>query len=106
MVFAGSTGVPDSRNSTVCETRKLANYKAGDCGIRVWMGAALAKLFVNTAVVECDSPGTLQTVLAAGLQIYVVRRLSDRCVVIDHDCLDEVQRLLRKSGRTPKITQE
>ena len=63
-------------------------------------------LFANLVVLETDEPATLEEVLASGLRSYVVRPLSDRAVVIDHESLDEVQRLLRKSGRTPKITEE
>lgn|GEM_PF-4989207 len=64
------------------------------------------RLFANLAVLECDTPATLAAVLAGGLQPYVVRQLSDRVVVLDHENLEAIQKLLKKSGRTPKITEE
>ena len=66
----------------------------------------MARLFAHLTVLDCDEPQTMEEVLAAGLRIYVVRRLSDRAVVLDHESLEAVQRLLKKSGRTPKITEE
>ncbi len=66
----------------------------------------MPRLFANLAVLECDDPASLEAVLASGLQPYVVRQLSDRVVVIDHESLEAVQKLLKKSGRMPKVTEE
>ena len=63
-------------------------------------------LFTNTALVECVEPSALEEILGAGLARYVVRRLSDTVVVVDHERLEEILKLLRRQGQTPKVTQE
>jgi len=63
-------------------------------------------LFANVALIECADQTALEEVLAAGLDRFVVQRLSETAVVIDHERLDEVIRLLRRQGHTPKVTQE
>ena len=70
------------------------------------MRGRIPDLFANVALIECADQTALEEVLAAGLDRFVVQRLSETAVVIDHERLDEVIRLLRRQGHTPKVTQE
>ncbi len=63
-------------------------------------------LFANVALIECADRAVLDEALEAGLARFVVQRLSDRAVAVDHERLDEVLKLLRRQGQTPKVTQE
>jgi len=66
----------------------------------------LPDLFANVALIECADQTALEETLAAGLDRFVVRRLSETAVVVDHKRLDDVIKLLRRQGHTPKVTQE
>ncbi len=63
-------------------------------------------LFTNVAIVECADRAALDEALGAGLDRYVVRRLSETTVVVDHERLEAVLKLLRRQGQTPKVTRE
>ena len=63
-------------------------------------------LFVGVTLIECADKAALEELLGAGLARYVVRRLSDTTVVVDHECSDDVLTLLRRQVQTPKITRE
>ncbi len=63
-------------------------------------------LFANVALIECADRIALDEALGAGLSRYVVWRLSETAVVIDHERLEDVLKLLRRQGQTPKVTQE
>jgi len=66
----------------------------------------LTSLFANVAAIECADKQVLEDALAAGLTPYVVWRISDTAVVVDHERIDEILKLLRRQGATPKVTQE
>jgi hypothetical protein len=63
-------------------------------------------LYTHVAVVECADSAGLDELLAAGLQRYVVRRLGETAVVVDHQRLAEVHRLFKRLGQTPRVTAE
>jgi hypothetical protein len=63
-------------------------------------------LYASVAVVECADAIALESALQGGLEPFVVWRVSDHAVVVDHERLDEVLRLLRRQGQTPKVTVE
>lgn len=65
-----------------------------------------ARLFEHAAVVECADRATLDELLATVLATYVVRRLSETVVVVDHAHLDALIAALGKGGYTPKISAE
>ena len=63
-------------------------------------------MYTHVAVVECAEAANLQELLAAGLSRYVVRPLGDTAVIVDHQRLADVQRLLKRLGQTPRVTAE
>jgi len=63
-------------------------------------------LLASVAIVECADATALDTSLRGGLEPFVVWRISDRTVVVDHERIDDVLKLLRRQGQTPKITIE
>jgi hypothetical protein len=63
-------------------------------------------LYSNVAVVECVDALALEAALQGGLESFVVWRVSDRAVVVDHERIDDVLKLLRRQGQTPKVTLE
>jgi len=63
-------------------------------------------LYTNVALVECADADGLETLLAAGLSRYVVRRLGETTVAVDHQRLAEVHRLFKRLGQTPRVTAE
>jgi ribosomal protein L13E len=63
-------------------------------------------LYSHVAVVECADAAGLEELLAAGLSRYVVRRLGDTAIVVDHQRLTEVHRLFKRLGQTPRVTTE
>jgi hypothetical protein len=65
----------------------------------------MPQLYSNLSIIECADSSTLDQIIAGGLGRFVVRRLSPSAVVVDHQRLDEIERLLRRLGCTPKITQ-
>jgi len=63
-------------------------------------------LYANVAVVECADQAGLEQLLAAGLRRFVVRQLSDTTVVVDHQRLADMHKLLKRLGETPRVTAE
>jgi len=63
-------------------------------------------LLASVAIVECADAAALDTALRGGLDPFVVWHISDRAVVVDHERIDDVLKLLRRQGQTPKITLE
>ena len=63
-------------------------------------------LYNHVALVECADAGVLEELLAAGLSRYVVRRLSDTALVVDHERLAEIHRMFKRLGQTPRVTAE
>ncbi len=66
----------------------------------------MSVLLANVAMIECVDAVALEAALHGGLEPFVVWRISDRAVVVDHERLDEVLKLLRRQGQTPKVTLE
>jgi hypothetical protein len=58
------------------------------------------------AILEVAESTLLDELLASGLQSFVVRQLSPTAVVVDHERLGDVRKLLKKLGQTPRITPE
>jgi hypothetical protein len=63
-------------------------------------------LFKNVAILEVAESALLDELLASGLQSFVVRQLSPTSVVVDHERLGDVRKLLKKLGQTPRVTPE
>lgn len=62
-------------------------------------GASWARLYYNLSLVECESKEGLEELLATtALGEHVVRRLSDRCVVVDGRRKAQLQRALGRRG--------
>jgi hypothetical protein len=66
----------------------------------------MPQLFSHVSIIECVDSDTLDHLLAGGLERFVVRRLSPSAVAVDHERLGDLEKLLRRQGRTPKITLE
>ena len=66
----------------------------------------MSVLYSNVAIVDCVDALALETLLESGIEHFVVWRISDRAVVVDHEQLDEILKLLRRLGQTPRITLE
>lgn len=69
-------------------------------------GGLVSVLYSNVAIVECADALALETLLKSGIEPFVVWRISDHAVVVDHDQVDELLKLLRRQGQTPRITLE
>jgi hypothetical protein len=63
-------------------------------------------LFKHVAIVECADAAGLEELLASGLARFVVRHLGASAVVVDHERLDDVHKLLKRLGQTPRVTTE
>jgi hypothetical protein len=63
-------------------------------------------LSTHIAILECADAAGLEDLLAAGLSRFMVRRLSETTIVVDHQRLAEVHRLLRRLGQTPRVLPE
>ncbi len=72
-------------------------------GIEQFQGA---RLFRNLSLIECADAATLAEVLAGPAGRHVVRRLSDRVVVVDHTQVEQILKALRKAGYTPRVSGE
>jgi hypothetical protein len=59
-------------------------------------------LFSGAAVVEAADAEKLEELLASGLRDYTVRRLGPTAVQVDHARLDDVRKLLKRLGQTPR----
>lgn len=66
----------------------------------------MPSLFSGAAVVEAADAEKLDDLLASGLKDYVVRRLGPTAVQIDHLRLDDVRKLLKRLGQTPRFVTE
>ncbi len=66
--------------------------------------APVAQLYRNIAIIECADAATLAEVTAGPLGRWVVRRLSDTVVVVDHAQVEQILNVLQKGGYTPKVT--
>lgn len=65
-----------------------------------------ARLYRNLSLIECADAATLTEVLAGPTGQYVVRRLSDTVVVVDHSQVEPILKALRKAGYTPRVSSE
>jgi hypothetical protein len=63
-------------------------------------------LSTHVAIVECASAAQLEEILSAGLNRFTVRTLGEAAVVVDHERLAEVHKLLRHVGQTPRVVPE
>lgn len=63
-------------------------------------------LYTRIAIVECAATSQLDRLVAAGLSRYVVRRLGETAVAVDHRRLAEVHRLFKRLGQTPRVITE
>ena len=66
--------------------------------------AETARLYRNTALIEFADPAIAAEVAAGPLARYIVRRLSETAVVIDHAHVDLVVKTLQRGGYTPRVT--
>jgi hypothetical protein len=66
----------------------------------------LPDLFVNVALVECADAAVAEELLRGALGRFLVNRISDRVVAVDHERLDDVLKALRRQGQTPTVTRE
>ena len=63
----------------------------------------MATIFSNVAMIECAEAEHLERLIAAGLERFVVRRLGDHAVQVDHERLPAVKKLLERLGETPRL---
>ena len=58
----------------------------------------------NVALIECVNASVLDEILnLTALKNFVVRRISDRCIVVDQTRAEEILKLLTKRGYEPKV---
>ena len=62
-------------------------------------------LLVGVSIVECADKTALDELLTGGLQRFVVQRLSDTVVIVDHQQQAAITAVLRKHGYPPKVTE-
>ncbi len=63
-----------------------------------------ARLYVGVCLIDCDSAETLDDLLASSaLERFVVRRLSDRSVVVDGQQKAQIARLLSRRGQPFRV---
>ena len=67
--------------------------------MREWLSSQLAS---RLAFVE----EKLSELLASGLARYLVRRIGPTALVVDHERLADVRKLLKRLGQTPRVTTE
>jgi len=60
-------------------------------------------LLSNVAIVQSSDTGHLERLLSAGLGRFVVARLGDHVVMIDHERAAAVRKLLERLGETPGL---
>ena len=63
----------------------------------------VATIFINVAMIECSDAAHLEGLAAAGLERFIVRRLGDRAVQVDHERLPTIKKLLERLGETPRL---
>lgn len=63
-------------------------------------------LYQHSALLTCADAAGLSELLASGLERFVVRRLGERTVMVDHQRLDDLRKLLKRLGQTPRVTLE
>ena len=63
----------------------------------------VAALLQNVAVIEAGDAGHLERLLAAGLERFVVERIGERAVVVDHQRIVALKKLLERLGETPRL---
>jgi hypothetical protein len=66
----------------------------------------MPSLYANLAILEAADAPTLEEMLASGLHRYLVRRLGPAAIVVDHERLADVRKLLKRLGQTPRVTAE
>lgn len=66
----------------------------------------MPSLFSKAAVVEAADAQKLDELLASGLKDYAVRRLGPTAVQVDHLRIDDIRKLLKRLGQTPRFTGE
>ncbi len=66
----------------------------------------MSTLYRHLALLESNDPGVLAELLASGLQPYVVRQLTPTTAIVDHERLDDLRKVLKRLGQTPRITPE
>jgi hypothetical protein len=63
-------------------------------------------IYKHLALLETAEPAALEDLLASGLKSFVVRQLAPTTVVVDHERLADLRKLLKRLGQTPRITTE
>jgi len=66
----------------------------------------MPRLYANLAILEAADTSTLEEMIASGLHRYLVRRLGPTAIVVDHERLPDVRKLLKRLGQTPRVTVE
>lgn len=66
----------------------------------------MGRLYKSVALIEAAEPANLDELIASGLGRFVVRRLGPTAAVVDHARLDEMHKLLKQLGQTPRIAPE
>jgi hypothetical protein len=69
-------------------------------------GRRMPTLYKHVAILEVAEASQLDELLVSGLRSLVVRQLSPTAVVVDHERVGDVRKLLKKLGETPRITPE
>jgi hypothetical protein len=72
------------------------------CGI---LGAEMATLHQNVALIECADDIALEELMAATpLPAHVIRQLSPRAVIVDPEYLDAIIQAMVRKGYTPRVS--
>ena len=66
----------------------------------------MPNLYASVAILEAVDSSTLDELLASGLARYLVRRIGPTALVVDHERLADVRKLLKRLGQTPRVTTE
>jgi hypothetical protein len=103
--FAARVGTNDQQDATVLCIRRGPRVGAGlihSVGL-LTRELRVATLLNNVAVIEAADASHLDRLLAAGLERFVVARLGDHAVLVDHERAAAVRKLLTRLGETPGL---
>lgn len=63
----------------------------------------MAVLLQNACIVQATDAGRLEQLLAAGLDRFAVERLGETAILVDHQRIPALKKLLERLGETPRL---